>query len=289
MKVCVIGSLNVDHVLYVNNFPKPGETVRSKGYEQHFGGKGGNQAVACAKLGLEVSMVGAINTADLGKLYIDHLKTLKVNTKMIKASDAHTGYAFIEVDKSGENKIVTAGGANYTLDLEWINHHIEAILDHDIFMFSLEIPQSIVEYIMPLLYQAQKKVILDPAPIDNFSHGMLNQNLYLTPNDTELEILQQYDMKDMKIIMKKGAEGSAFKHHDILIHQPAHRVDVIDTVGAGDTFNAGLAYGLSKNLPMDQVLDFANACGALATTKRGAQAGMPTLEDVQKLIKPDSK
>ncbi|MBN2796084.1 MAG: ribokinase [Clostridia bacterium] len=284
-KICVIGSLNIDHIFYVDHLTQPGETQRASGYEMYYGGKGGNQAVACRLLGLEVSMVGAINLNDAGKAYLSFLKHIGIKTDLIVESTSATGMAFIEVDQYGENKITTWGGANYKLKKSWFEEHINHILSHDIFMFSLEIPKEIIEYLMPILIEHQKIVILDPGPVKNFTDKMLYDGMIVTPNNIEYAYIKDnFKAHTLTVIQKEGHRGSTFTQGDLIYHEDAFLVDVIDTVGAGDTFNAGVAYAIAHQFKPEEILIFANGCGALATTKKGAQNGMPTEEQVKALI-----
>lgn len=286
MKVCIIGSLNIDHILYVQSFTRPGETNRSIGYEKFYGGKGGNQALACAKLGLEVSIVGSINANDEGIQYLHHLEHHGVDTSLVKRSEHHTGLAFIEVDGHGENKIVTHGGANYELSGNWLDENMDSILKHDVFLFSLEIPSESVIKLMKQIRKSGKIIVLDPAPVSNFTDEMIGLVDYITPNETELSTLQASDLplSSLHLILKKGNQGSWYYHGNSSYQADAYKVDAIDTVGAGDTFNAGICFGIVHSLTPERMLSFANACGAMATMAHGAQGNMPFLKDVKSFI-----
>jgi len=282
-KVCVVGSLNVDLELSVNEFPKKGETIKANSLETFFGGKGGNQAVAASKLGLKVSMLGSIGDDSHGDEYIQHLKKNNIDVSLVKRSQGKSGQAFIEVDKSGENKIVTVGGANYQLTKEWIDDNLSDILDHDLFLISLELPKEVSLYLIKLLSKHQKMMILDPAPFSNFNKQMLEHVDYITPNETEYDLIKDSLNSKHHVILKKGCNGSSFIHNDIMVNVPAYSVESVDSVGAGDTFNAALCFGLLFKFTIEDILYHSNIAGALATTKSGAQGGMPSLEQLLKL------
>ncbi|WP_240842088.1 cysteine-rich CWC family protein [Acidaminobacter sp. JC074] len=281
-KVCVVGSLNVDHVLDVKNFPKPGETIKASKLSTFFGGKGGNQATACSKLGLTTSMLGSVGSDGHGNSYIEHFTNMGVNTNLIHQSNI-SGQAFIQVDQEGENNIVTIGGANYDLSIQWIDDHLEEILEHDVFLFSLEIPQDLVLYLMEILEKHHKLIILDPAPFANFHVKMLDYTDYITPNNSEYEQIKSYLKPSHHVIVKRGEKGSKYIHNEISINIPPYPVKAIDTVGAGDTFNAAFCFALVFNYTIEDALMTSNIAGAMATTKPGAQTGMPSLQELLRI------
>lgn len=276
MKICVIGSMNIDHNMTLDHFPKEGETIRAKSYQQYYGGKGGNQATACRRLGLEVGIVACIGKDPLGLTYKEYLEKDGIHTALIKHSKLPTGTAFIEIDGSGENKIITVGGANYDLDESWLQEHLKEILTYDIFMFSLEIPPKFALKFMKILNEHNKIIILDPAPSRNFDPIMLEYITYVTPNETELNEIPL----SAKVILKEGANGS--KHQGI--HVDGYKVNTVDTVGAGDTFNSAIAYGITQGFDTVDLLQFANATAAISTESYGAQTGMPTATRVIKFL-----
>lgn len=282
-KVCVVGSLNVDHVLNVQSFPAPGETIKAKSLHKFYGGKGGNQATACNLLGMTTAMLGSIGSDALGQEYINHLNKSGIQTDLVYRAGEFSGQAFIQVDSQGENQIVTIGGANYDLTKTWIDQNMASILDYDVFMFSLEIPQAVVLYLMEILRNHHKLIILDPAPFSNFDIKMLDYVDYITPNNTEYQQIKPYIKSDHQVVLKKGSRGSSFLHNNLRINIPPYQVDVVDTVGAGDTFNSALCFGLMFNYSIEETLMLANTAGALATTKQGAQSGMPTLKELLRL------
>ena len=277
-KICVVGSLNIDYILNVKEFPLSGETIKATSLKTFFGGKGGNQATACSLLGLQTSMLGSIGKDVHGDDYLKSLKKKGINTKLIHRDSTTSGQAFILVDEQSENKIVTVGGANYALTQKWIDDHIEELLDHDVFLFSLDSSQDVLLYLMKLLDKHKKIMILDPAPFANFDHKMLDYVDYITPNETEYEHIKDSLNPSINVVLKRGSKGSSFIHNKMRINIPPYHVDAIDSVGAGDTFNAALCFGLMFNYTIEETLMIANIAGAMATKAEGAQNGMPKLE-----------
>ncbi|GKX28220.1 ribokinase [Vallitalea longa] len=300
-KICVIGSINMDLVTTVKNFPKSGETVLGNDFNLYCGGKGGNQAVAAGKLGATVAMFGKIGNDMYGKEYIENLKNSNVEYKYIQNEEnVSTGTAIIEVEESSENKIIIIPGANNEVDKEYIDNNMKTLLEYDIFLFQLEIPMSTVVYAAKKLKEHDKVVIVDPAPAVKLPKELLECTDYLTPNETELEIVtgtkinSQDDLRQAvsilldsgvgKVIHKAGKNGAYIIDENDIIHVEGYKVDAIDTTAAGDSFNAGFAFALSKGYDLDKCVEIANAVGGLATTGMGAQSAMPIYENVLTLI-----
>lgn len=295
MKKCaVIGSINMDLVVKVPHFPQPGETLMGSHFDTVPGGKGANQAIALARLGVPVKMVGMVGCDDLGKRYLDHFKAEHVDISCVSRTPcASTGIADILINAQGENFIAVVPGANALCDKRWLDTVIDQVADCDIFLLQLELPLSTVEACASRLHAMGKIVILDPAPAVPLSQALLNSADYLTPNETELCILTHslpqsasvgertaalIGDSDRTLIHKRGGDGAYIVTKNTMTHMPGYPVDVVDTTAAGDTFNAGLAAGLSMGLSLADSVRMANAAGALAVTALGAQSGMPTLE-----------
>jgi len=302
-KICVIGSINMDLVATVDHFPRPGETVTGSEFGTFPGGKGANQAVAAGRLGgAEVRMVGRVGDDMYGGQYMKVLKDAGVMTRGVGMElGVSTGIAVISVDGHGENSIVIIPGANGTVDREFIDSKAPVADECDIFLFQLEIPLDTVEYAMKRVKDRGKTVILDPAPARVLPPGLLQIPDYVTPNETELAILSgvgtdgEEGMKRAaevligqgvkNLICKAGKNGAYIATAGSFMRVPGFKVDVVDTTAAGDAFNAALAYGLARGDALPDCVRLANAAGALATTARGAQAAMPTLKQVEALIK----
>ena len=290
MKKCaVIGSINTDMVARTPRFPAPGESIIGSVFRTEFGGKGANQAIALARLGAEVCMAGKVGDDLFGKKYLEHLIEEKVNVDCVAVETGETtGVADIWVADSGENSIISIPGANAKCDLDWLTAALERLSDCDIFLLQLEIPHETVGTALKKLREMGKTVILDPAPAVPLPAEWLACADYITPNETELEILTSDLPKNATIearirrlvgesnrmvIHKRGAEGA--------LPVSGFKVKAVDTTAAGDTFNAGLAAGLAMGKPIEECVRLANAAGALAVTALGAQGCMPTLEMIR--------
>ena len=303
-KCCVIGSINVDLVITLPRFHLGGETIAGSGFGVFPGGKGGNQAVALGRLGAQVAMVGGIGADANGGMYLDVLKREGVDAQMIRRfDDETTGVALIEVEgASGENRIVINAGANARVDRSYIDRVGDRLMTYDLFLLQFEIPEDAVKYAAARLRKAGKTVIQDPAPAPR---GRLDPDFlrcidYITPNETELSALTGMKVGTKEqilaaalelrrqgaraVIAKMGAAGAMLVDGEGAHPIEGFRVDAVDTTAAGDSFNAGFAYALAEGrTPLDAVR-YANAVGALATTKLGAQSGMPTRAQADQLM-----
>lgn len=294
-KIVVIGSLNMDLVVKAVRAPKRGETVL--GEEIHFipGGKGANQAVGLARLGAEVMMIGAVGSDVFGVELLKALQKDGVSTSNVKVLDSEaTGVASILLAE-GDNSIVVVAGANAQCLPEDLDQHEVNIAEADLVLLQLEIPLVTVEHAIKLARKHGKTVMLNPAPAQILSQDLLSKVDYLTPNRSELAFLSGLSEKApiaqgiehlMEIgvtccVTTLGAEGVAFVEKDSnLVIVSGHEVPVVDTTGAGDAFNAGLAYALAQKKSIGEAVKFAVQVSALAVTKFGAQGGMPTLAEV---------
>ncbi|NMD37850.1 MAG: ribokinase [Christensenellaceae bacterium] len=300
-KICVIGSLNIDLTVSVPRFHMPGETIFSNDFKTFAGGKGGNQAVAAAKLSNEVMMVGKLGDDQYANFYIDLMDDLKINhDAVLKSKDAPSGIALIEVDETGENRIIVVSGANMLVDVAQIKNYLNRILEYDIFLFQLEIPLEPMVYLVEILKEHNKIIILDPAPARELPDELISNVTILTPNEVELGILSNMPTKTnddvvlaaksliargaKKVIAKLGSRGAMLVTENSNTMVPAYKVNAIDTTAAGDSFNAGLATALGKHFDDCKAIRFANAVAAISTTSMGAQGAMPSLKDVKEFF-----
>ncbi|MCG7335760.1 ribokinase [Sporosarcina sp. ACRSM] len=294
--IVIIGSLNLDMVLQSSKFPEEGETIIGQSFFSSMGGKGANQAVAAARLGAEVSLIGAVGNDAYGEQLINKLKEEGVNTSYItKISDQPTGIACVHVS-SNDNRITVIPGANYHLLPAHIDQAERLIEAADIVVLQMEIPIDTIIHGITRAKYLGKKIILNPAPAFNLPKDILSQIDYLTPNETELHILASGSDIEIDILNsaqrllkmgvgnlivtlgEKGARYFSGKSEEK--HFSSHCVQVIDTTGAGDAFNGGLAYSLAKGDEVDEAITFATKVGAHAVTKLGAQAGMPSNKEL---------
>ena len=297
-KIVVVGSFNADLTTYLERMPRPGETVNGDTFVTGPGGKGSNQAVAAARLGAEVTFIGRVGDDVNSKIAYDLWQEEGINTDYVVQDPDHaTGVAPIFVDAEGENMIVVVLGANNRLQPSDIDAAKEIIAEVDVLITQLEINYDIVEYALKVAKEAGIITILNPAPAGEISRDVLELADYITPNETELEALSGKSIKnaiegarsllvsdEQTIIVTMGSEGAQFVRQDADELIPIYNVDVVDTTGAGDAFNGGLAVALAEGKPIQEALVFANATAALAVTKNGASASMPTRAEVDELI-----
>ncbi|MBP1924475.1 ribokinase [Sedimentibacter acidaminivorans] len=292
-KVVVIGSINVDMVFTSSIRPNAGETVLGQNFYTIPGGKGANQAVAASKLGSSSYMIGCVGSDGNGDFSIQNLKEMNVDITCIeKINSVPTGVANIVVAE-GDNSIIVVPGSNYKLTKEIINKNKYVIQDADIVLIQLEIPVEVVEYTVELCKKYNIKVMLNPAPALKLSDNLIQNSTYITPNEHELKIIFGKDNSENtddilrqypnKLIVTMGSKGVKYFDGEEIRIIPAYKVDILDTTGAGDTFNGGLASALVRGENLEEAIKFANKAAALSITKLGAQSGMPTLEQLENL------
>lgn len=289
-KIVVVGSINVDLVFTSDIRPKAGETVLGNDFRIVAGGKGANQAVAASKLGADVIVIGCVGDDANGEYSLNNFREFNVNTSCItKINDIPTGVANITVAEN-DNSIIVISGANYKMDRALIDRYKKEILKADIVVLQLEIPIDTVEYTLDLCYKNNIKTILNPAPAVRLDKNLIEKASYLTPNEHECRIIFNEDKDtDIKSILRKypnklmitmGEKGVMYFDGNDVVIVPAYSVEVVDTTGAGDTFNGAFARAIVNNYDLKNAIDFANKAASKSVTKLGAQAGMPRLEDL---------
>lgn len=296
-RICVIGSLNMDLVVKVNNMPKAGQTLIGSDFKEVPGGKGANQAVAMARLNGNVSMIGKVGNDGFGQTLINALKNDNVCTDYIKIESCSTGVALITVDKNAENCIVVAPGANFKLTPNDIDENIEAIINSDIVVVQLETPLDTIKYALKKAKELGKYTILNPAPAVVLEDELIENVDLLTPNETELEIISGVEInceEDIQLAAKKmiqkgvkelivtlGSKGSLYINKEKSMFKKAYKVEAIDTTAAGDSYTGALSVAVANNKNIEEAMDFASKVGALSVMKEGAQSSLPTLKDVE--------
>ena len=296
-KICVIGSLNMDLVVNVDEMPKKGQTLIGNSFKEVPGGKGANQAVAIARLGAEINMIGKVGNDSFGQTLINQLKTDNVNTDHIHIENCSSGVAMITVDKNAENSIVVAPGANFKVLEEDIDKCIDGIKESEIVVLQLETPINTIKYALEKSKEFNKFTILNPAPAVKLEDDIIKNVDLLTPNETELEILSgvkincEEDIKKAaqvmiqkgvkQLIVTLGAKGSLYIDKDNMKFKKSYKVKAIDTTAAGDSYTGALAVALSQDKDIEEAMDFASKVGALSVMKEGAQSSLPTLKDVE--------
>lgn len=298
--IAVIGSLNMDIVIEANRAPKMGETIA--GQQAHFipGGKGANQAVATARLGACTCMIGAVGNDGFGQELLQALAKDQINTDSVKTVEGTaTGIASILLAEQ-DNSIIVVAGANANCSPADIDQNIDKIQAADMVLLQLEIPLETVEYAARKAKELGKQVILNPAPARQLPDSLYQLLDVITPNETELALLtgkgndEKLTDENLQVAMKQlqargarqvvttlGSQGAALlDEQGSFARVSGYKVQVVDTTGAGDSFNAGLAYSLASGQTLTEAVAFASKVAALAVTKLGAQGGMPTMEQV---------
>jgi ribokinase len=291
-KITVIGSINMDLVTKTSKIPKVGETVLGHSFHTIPGGKGANQAVAAARLGGDVTMIGAVGNDSFGGTLVDHLTNQGINTKSImKVKDTSTGIATIILSE-GDNSIIVVPGANNHVTPEVIEKHEDAIENSNILLLQLEIPLESVVRAVELAKKHGVLTILNPAPIQKLPKELLEMVDFVTPNEHEQALLfstidgteQELEKVMEKCIVTKGSKGVMIYKNGEEIEIPSIKVEAVDTTGAGDSFNGALATALCEGLKIEEACRFANVVGAISVTKLGAQTGMPTKKEVEEFL-----
>ena len=301
-KIAVVGSLNMDLVVRVPHMPIPGETIIGSDFRAIPGGKGANQAVAAARLGAEVAMIGRVGDDDFGRAQLRNLGELGIDaTHVIVDPEAATGIALITLDASGQNSIVLASGANMRLTKEDINTARGIILQSDVLVLQLESPLAAVAYAIDMAHAKGVEVILNPAPAQPLAKETLAKVDYLIPNESETALLTGIEVADMDsakvaaerlrgegvgvVILTLGDRGAFLVSATESVHIPGYEVAVVDTTAAGDAFVGGFAVALAQGQNLVEAVRYANAAGALAVTRLGAQPSLPTRREVEEFMR----
>ena len=298
-KILVIGSLNMDFVINVDEMPKKGETIMGIDMVQNPGGKGANQAYALGKLGGASAMIGAVGKDSYGEKLIMNLESVNVDTSGIKKCDGtYTGNAFVYVDRNGENSITVMAGANHCVTTELIDENIELIKESDIVIMQLEIPLDTAVYAAKRAFELGKTVILDPAPApETMPEEIFKYVDFIKPNETELMTLtgMATDTEEEieaagRVLLEKGAKavivtlgekGSMLINEKKSEHFPGKKVKTVDTTAAGDSFTAAFAIALAEGKDCREAIEYGSKVSAIVVTRKGAQASIPTREEVE--------
>ena len=300
-RVIVVGSVNEDLVATVGRLPAPGETVTGGRFAQHHGGKGGNQAVAAARLGAATFLVGAVGTDDFGVAARAALADDGVDVAELRTlPDQATGVALILVETSGENAIAVAGGANLGLEPAHVRGSLERLRPAagDVVLVGHEIPTATATEALRLGRSAGATTLFNPAPAGGVGPETLAAVDVLTPNEGEAAQLAGHGgdpgelgagllvsiADDGHVLVTLGGRGALLVDRTGALPVPAPGVAVVDTVGAGDTLNGALAAGLAAGLPMGDAVHRAVAAAALAVTRAGAREGMPTVRELDDFL-----
>ena len=289
--VIVVGSANMDFTVQVDRTPQAGETILGRNLFMSFGGKGANQAVAARRAGAEVTFIGKVGQDQHGEQIRTHLEAVGVGgAGLISDDSCSTGVAFILVEPEGGNQIVVVPGCNYRLtptEVETRDH----LLTGEILLLQLETPLETVFSALRRAKERGMRTILNPAPATHLPQEHFPFVDLLTPNETEASTLTGIPVADRKkakeagvkllemgcgdVIVTLGSDGALWVNKDGTQHFPSFPVRAVDSTAAGDAFNGALASALAEGKALEEAIPFANAAGALTTTRRGAQESLP--------------
>ena len=309
-RVVVVGSMVFDTVATADRLPRKGETVLGTSLGTFSGGKGANQAVAAARLGAEVFMVGRVGNDARADFVLANLKASGVDTRFVRRDPAHgTGACCIFVDAAGDNAIVIVPEANLACAPQDVDAAREVIASADILVCQLEIDPATVEYALDMAVELGIKSILNPAPAGAVSPTLFHKATILTPNETEAELFSGVPLPEnasrsaaggdweartsakllamgpLVVILTLGQRGAYLATAQQRLLVPSFPVVAADATAAGDAFNGALAVALAEHQAWEQAIVFANAAGALTATKVGAQASLPTRVEVEELLR----
>ena len=304
-KIVVLGSVNMDLVATMTRMPEPGETVKGDGFFTAGGGKGANQAVAAARLGADVRMVGRVGDDDFGRTLLSGLRSEGIDVRDVAVDGSNvTGVAMIMVDAAGQNCIAAVYGANMACDDEQLEAAKRAMESADALMLQLETPSHVSVAAARHARSLGVRVVWDPAPSAAMPEIGYAITDVLTPNETEaaeLTGIRVVDVDSARVaadvllamgvgtaVVKMGEQGVVAATASERYYVPPYGVDAVDSVAAGDAFGAGLTVALSEGRGLEDALRFASAAGALAVTKPGAQSAMPFRQEADALLRAAS-
>ena len=295
--IVIIGSATMDLVSRAPQVPRIGQTVIGTSFETTPGGKGANQAVAAARLGYPVQMVGMVGTDAYGPAILENLARSGVDTAAMEQVSGASGLAPIFLAENGENAIIVIPGANGKMDTAAVDRHSALIRSAGMVLCQLEIPMQTISYVLALCAEAGVPVMLDPAPAAPLPDQFWGQVAWFTPNDTEAAFYLNNDSKPedaAKQFMARGLRGVALKRGGEGAYVavaggraawvPPFPVEAIDTVGAGDCFNGAFAVALMEGKDPWEAARFASAAAAISVTRKGAQVSMPSRADVEAFL-----
>ncbi|PID22009.1 ribokinase [Sporosarcina sp. P3] len=287
--ITVIGSANMDVIAQADKFPLQGETVRGKDFQTAPGGKGANQAVACAKLGQNVQLIGTTGMDSFGEMIKANLRRQRVDISNMTQTEGPSGVAVILLTE-GDNRIISIPGANHALTPERIGELKSVIGASQLVMMQLELPIDTVWAVLKLCEELEVPVMMDPAPSSSFQLEYMPYVRYLTPNETECAELFGTSIEETvtnypnQLLVTLGKDGVCYHDGEQIIYVPGVPAEVVDTTGAGDTFNGALASRLVQGSTLQSAVQFANVAASLSIGKFGAQGGMPIEQEVVKRV-----
>ena len=307
-RVCVLGSMNMDLVVKVNDIPRVGETILSKSFEKIAGGKGANQAVAAKRCGAEVAMIAKIGKDENGEILKGKLKEDNIDVKYVfEDENESTGMAFIMVNENGNNSIIVVAGSNMTINKEDIEASLEKIEESDILIAQFETSEEMTLEAFKKAKEFGKVTILNPAPAKKINEELLKVTDIIVPNETEAEVLTGITVETLedankagKVFLEKGVKfvvitlgdkGAAVIGKDFCKLVPSYKVNAIDTTAAGDSFIGGLSSKLDfRNINKETLIgavNFGNKVSSISVQRKGAQPSIPYLKEIEEIYGED--
>ncbi|MDQ4429753.1 ribokinase [Yokenella regensburgei] len=298
----VLGSINADHILNLESFPSPGETVTGNHYQVAFGGKGANQAVAAGRSGAHIAFIACTGDDDTGARVRQQLASDNIDVAPVSAvSGESTGVALIFVNAEGENVIGIHAGANAALSVARVEAENSRIAEAEALLMQLESPLESVLAAAKIAHQHNTSVVLNPAPARELSDELLSLVDIITPNETEAEKLTGirvendedaaraagalHDKGIETVIITLGSRGVWASVKGEGLRVPGFKVKAIDTIAAGDTFNGALVTALLEDKPLAEAIRFAHAAAAIAVTRKGAQPSVPWRKEIDEFLR----
>ena len=289
--IYVLGSINADLVVYSDEFPKTGETIVGKEFFVNQGGKGANQAIAARKAGAETTFIGRVGEDYFGEIVVKNLVDNDVTLQIRKEDNTYTGIALINVNSIGENKIIIIHGANSKVNGEELTFLEEKITGDDILMLQGEIDSDILLGAAKIAKNKNAAVIFDPAPANKKLRNVIPFADFITPNEVEIKSLAEnngteglFAMGAKNVIKKLGEKGIFYEGKNGSFAIPAFRVSVVDTTGAGDTFNGAFAAALSEGKTLKESIIFGVAAAAISVTRKGAATSFPSRGEIEDFL-----
>ena len=299
--IVVVGSLNMDLVVRAPRHPEAGETILGSSFDTYPGGKGANQAVAAARMGAAVKMIGCVGTDAFGEALRSGLAREGVDVRhVLGTGDGTTGVALITVNAEGQNTIVVVPGANFLLTPGDVSAAQEAFVDADVVLLQLETPLSTVECALDLGHRYGAQVVLNPSPAQPLPPALLSAVDHLVPNQFELGLLTglatveaavhhlHEECGALHLIVTLGAGGVTVSERGHQLHIPACKVPVVDATAAGDAFLGAFSVAVGEGCTVYEAARLGNAAGALAVMHAGAQPSLPRRAEVEQLLKDTS-
>jgi ribokinase len=299
--IMVVGSINMDLVVRASHWPPPGENTFGRDFRMFAGGKGANQAIGVAKLGRTVMLAGRVGTDHFGDVLLGNLQANGVDiTNVERDGQTPTGVALILINDQGENSIVIATGANGEFSAESARRLRALIASVHLVLLQLELPVDVVAEVVTIARSVGKRVVLDAGPPCHRPPPALFAVTVLSPNEAEAGALAGLSVSDEAtatqaahalltrgpeaVVLKLGAKGALLATSGGERFFPAHHVPVVDTTAAGDAFSAALSVALAEGESIERAVEFANAAGAWAVTRLGAQNSLPTRRELETFL-----